>query len=345
MRQIILLICVSTTVCLLAIAQKSPGRLSTVHSAFDEAGSCTTCHRQEDGGGGFQCLDCHDEIGDRVKAKKGLHASFLDPTTGSDDCVACHAEHKGLEAELIQWDGPIHDFDHTQTGFTLEGRHEKVSCRKCHSAKNIPAENGNSLAARDLERTFLGLSTDCQACHAVRSPHGQRFAAEPHVNRCQECHTPKGFAPSTFTIARHQKTRFPLEGAHGAVVCSDCHVKEPSASGKPAGRRFHFGSLSCGSCHENPHGTLASGGEQVNCEGCHTPRAWKPSLFTRERHVSFALTGAHQQVPCRMCHETTRQVAGRQAMVFRATSRDCAGCHDRATSAEAIGSTRREGGE
>lgn len=340
MRQIMLFIWTSTAICLPALAQKSPGPLSQVHSAFDEAGSCTTCHRQEDGSGGFQCLDCHDEIGERVKAKRGLHAGFLDPAAGSDDCVACHVEHQGLEAELIQWDGPLEEFDHTQTGFGLEGRHQKVSCRNCHSPKNIPAESVKSLAARDLDRTFLGLSTDCQACHTNRSPHGQRFAAEPHRNRCQECHTPKGFSPSTFTLARHLKTRFPLEGAHGAVVCSDCHVKEAAPIGQAAGRRFHFESLACGSCHENPHGALASTGARVNCESCHTPNGWTPSLFTRARHVSFALTGAHQEVPCRMCHETTRQVAGRQVMLFRPTPRDCAGCHDRRASVEIAGATR-----
>ncbi|RPJ86514.1 MAG: hypothetical protein EHM18_05845 [Acidobacteria bacterium] len=306
--------------------QKAPGPLSKAHSSLD--GSCTVCHSKEDGTGEFQCLDCHDEIGSRIKAKRGYHSSVLEPTATSAECAACHAEHQGPDGEFIPWGGPIDDFDHTQTGFTLEGRHTKVQCRKCHSRQNIPAQELATLASRDLDRTFLGLSTDCQVCHVGQSPHGTRFAAEPHGNRCRECHTPKGFVPSTFSLARHGKTRFPLEGAHAATVCADCHTRVRKPEGEELARRFHFESLACVSCHQNPHGTVTTAGHQEpKCEQCHTTNGWRPSSFTRARHVAFPLTGAHLKVPCRLCHDATREVAGRRVMVFRTASKDCAGCH------------------
>ena len=53
----------------------------------------------------------------------------------------------------------------------------------------------------------------------------------PHAGRCEDCHTVDGFQPSTFSLARHQSSAFPLKGAHAAMACEDCHRKAAARDG------------------------------------------------------------------------------------------------------------------
>ena len=38
--------------------------------------------------------------------------------------------------------------------------------------------------------------------------------------------------PPRFTVEQHQKTAYPLEGAHQVVACNACHLKAPSLADK-----------------------------------------------------------------------------------------------------------------
>ncbi|MFX9469357.1 hypothetical protein ABTO43_20110, partial [Acinetobacter baumannii] len=61
----------------------------------------------------------------------------------------------------------------------------------------------------------------CADCH--RDAHQGQLAGRPGGNACESCHKVEGFSPSTFTLADHQKGRYPLQGAHLAVPCVSCH--------------------------------------------------------------------------------------------------------------------------
>ena len=98
---------------------------------------------------------------------RGLHSTY--PTAGKpgEACVKCHSDHNGENFALLHWDPTPKGFDHTKTGYMLDGKHVGVNCRQCHQAKNIPASSRGFLAQpqKDLSQTYLGLSTQCATCH------------------------------------------------------------------------------------------------------------------------------------------------------------------------------------
>src|SRR2546425_326637 len=164
----------------------------------------------------------------------------------------------------------------------------------------------------------------CTDCHP--DPHKGQFAAAPHLNKCESCHTVQGFQPSTFTLAQHQSTRFPLAGGHVAVACVDCHKADARWPGQAI--PFRFEDRSCTACHDDPHGgQFAAPGQLTNCASCHNSTKWKPSLFDHETGSTFSLQGAHQEVACALCHKTIRQVNGKPVLFYKPTPRECAACH------------------
>jgi hypothetical protein len=161
-------------------------------------------------------------------------------------------------------------------------------------------------------------------CH--QDTHKTQFAAAPHQNRCDACHTVRGFRPSTFTLARHSEARFALADSHAAVPCAECH--DP----RPAGR-FRYAELACASCHKDPHSgqfreflarTAADGG----CDACHSAAGWRIlSRFDHSR-TSFALAGVHRALACAECHRPAEPGGGVRAIVYRSAPAECAGCHE-----------------
>jgi len=85
-------------------------------------------------------------------------------------------------------------FDHSKTGFPLEGRHVSTSCRACHGSSQDFTEP---------------VATSCAACH--RDVHLGEFG-----NRCSSCHDPSSWATS-FGPDAHRLTNFPLTGRHAAI--------------------------------------------------------------------------------------------------------------------------------
>ncbi len=52
----------------------------------------------------MKCVECHAEIGTRVAAHRGLHATYNIPPGSSKECSRCHSEHNGEDFPLIKWD-------------------------------------------------------------------------------------------------------------------------------------------------------------------------------------------------------------------------------------------------
>lgn len=288
-------------------AQISPGPLSRAHRQMEGPTGCVRCHDVSPGSPQFRCLDCHREIADRLRARRGLHPNLMDAAAGSTACVRCHSEHNGENFALIRWNPSPGAFDHAKTGFALEGKHATLACNQCHTAKNIGAEDRAHLGAADLSRTFLGLSRTCTSCHEDK--HRGRLG----VN-CLQCHGTVDWksARSNFD---HAKTRFALTGAHAQVACAKCHTTGADGALRYVGLKFD----TCASCHSDPH----RGAFQQSCSSCHTTGSWKrtaEAFHFDHAQTKFPLLGKHAALGCAACH---------QRGDFKAEIRfqACADCH------------------
>ncbi len=256
--------------------------------------ACDRCHKGND----FRqpvkhalCGDCHEDV----------HRGQFEGRAGGSNCAACHNE-ISFKPSLFTREM------HQKSAFRLEGKHVTLECSKCHQP-----------AGKDAEYK-LNKST-CVQCHA--DPHGEEFAAAPHANRCEDCHTQDTFHPTTFGPARHAQTKFALTAAHAVVLCTDCHKPLPGAT-SAAARQYHYASQSCTACHADPHRTT------LNCETCHSLRQWKELRSFDHAATKFPLEAAHQSVACAECHRPKSSgAAGTKVSVdFSHTPQQCFECHE-----------------
>ena len=158
-------------------------------------------------------------------------------------------------------------------------------------AKNVGATERATIKMKDLNRTFLGLSRDCLACHED-THHGQLG------KDCLKCHTLSGWkGPSGFD---HSRTKFPLVGAHIRLACTKCHKPSETKAIKYVGLAFDR----CASCHIDPHKAAF----KSDCNSCHTTTRWNEiqssEFASRFDHAKtkYPLLGKHSAVQCRTCH-------------------------------------------
>jgi hypothetical protein len=275
-----------------APAQISPGPLAKAHSFLDGPTQCTECHEISFGGAQFKCLECHKEIATRLAAHEGYHASLFPKGATGKDCVTCHSDHNGRDFDLIHWVPSKQQFDHSKTGYPLEGKHAGLACNECHNAQGIPPSQRASILVKDLNRTFLGLSNECVSCHADQH-HGQLGT------KCENCHIETSWKPAT--KFNHDTAKFQLTGAHVKVACEKCHatIAEPKPYVRYAGIPFQ----KCSDCHADPH----HGAFKNPCESCHNTVSWKQVKLTPgfdHSKTAFPLLGGHRTVPCESCHKT-----------------------------------------
>jgi Cytochrome c7 and related cytochrome c len=264
--------------------------------------ACISCHINAD----FKkqlaysnCADCH---------KPDPHKGQFAARASKGECSECHTVN-GWRPSLFGIE------EHDTTKYPLQGMHSKVECALCH----IPAGK---------DTIYKIKSASCLECH--KDPHDTQFAAAPNNNRCENCHTVQSFHRTTFTLAKHSGTRFPLSGAHLAVPCIDCH--KPGAAGRTDKIiSFHFQDRTCTACHNDPHhGEFAdrmarkrASGASFGCEACHGTKSWVDVNGFDHSHTNFPLLGAHRTVTCGECHKPTTDSASR----FKGTSQQCEACH------------------
>lgn len=303
-----------------ASAQLSPGELSRVHADLEGSRGCLRCHESGRGVSPERCLDCHELLGERIAAGRGLHAR-----PGLGDCQRCHIEHHGRDFDLIWWgESGRQGFRHEDTGLTLDGRHAELGCRDCHRAERMPDTAGIRDRGKDPARTYLGLDPACLSCHT--EPHGGSYGSE----RCLSCHSTRAWKPATGFD--HGRTAYPLLGRHREVDCARCHPSsEETAAASGAGART-FRGLSfarCADCHRNPH---AEDLGARACEECHRVEGFRPAVFDHERSA-FPLRGSHRKVACARCHRSgpgseTGGVDTMDALRLRGLPHgDCSDCH------------------
>jgi hypothetical protein len=228
---------------------------------------CVKCHKitESDGkksqkftGIAFSaCTDCHKDIHENKFGK---------------DCRKCHNE------ESFKKVAGINTFDHGKTDYPLEGKHLTVECKSCHK-QNLTA------------KLSFGQCTDCH-----KDYHKGQLKKPGIKSDCKDCHTLAGFTNSNFTIERHNKGEFLLEGSHLATPCISCHKKD---------KEWVFKDLkkNCVDCHENIHKSFIAEkyfGNQ-KCESCHSVTAWSKVKFDHNT-TNFKLTGKHAEAECKKCH-------------------------------------------
>jgi Cytochrome c7 and related cytochrome c len=306
-------------------AQISPGPLSRAHEDVSGPTQCTSCHVVGKGSAELKCQECHTEIAAEISGGLGLHSHFAD----KQDCAKCHSEHNGEDFSLIHWQPSLKAFDHSQTGYRLEGKHAAIECNQCHTPAHIQASVKPLIKMKDLRKTYLGLSSDCVTCHD--DPHKGQLGLN-----CVQCHNFVDWKAAT--KIDHSKTRFPLTGLHAQVACAKCHA--PATPGGPA-RLTGMAFAKCSDCHADPHhGTFAQ-----SCETCHTTEGWKKIPEAQQfdhSKTKFPLLGKHAQVDCVKCHtegDFKRPVAFAKCMdchtpdphggqfADRKDKGECAGCH------------------
>jgi hypothetical protein len=207
---------------------------------------CESCHRNHVfAGTPMDCASCHMD--------KDPHGDVY-----STECAMCHT--------TDAW-GQV-SYDHTQTGFILDGAHITVTCEQCHD--NTPATQ---------------MSTTCGTCHAKDDAHGGRFGTD-----CGACHSTTAWQPATFD---HALSSFPLTGAHASLACESCH-----ADGQFAGL-----SSACVSCHSDP--AYHRGMFGTDCKSCHSTSNWSAKYTGPHPNKCDGPCLHHQGASCRDCHTKT----------------------------------------
>ncbi len=311
--------------------QISPGALSRSHQFLSGTTNCTSCHRLAGGAQHFKCLECHIEIAQRLTAHRGYHA-LLVPQPDNEQCVRCHSEHNGVDFQIVHWEPSKQAFDHTKTGYILEGKHAGLACQQCHIASHIPPSERPGIKMKDLNRTFLGLSRDCATCH-TDVHHGQ-------LGRdCAQCHAFNDW--QTVSHFDHSRTRFPLTGEHARVLCQKCH--KPDKTNPKLVQLTGMPFDKCADCHKDPH----NGAFKSPCESCHTTSGWRQisetkvaSLFDHSK-TKYPLLGKHSELRCEQCHkgaDFNRPLSFARCLdchtdphhgqfIARKDGGDCASCH------------------
>ena len=196
---------------------------------MDEGVGCEACHGVEKWNPAQFGLALHDlesrfdlTGAHRVTPCNGCHVSekegervlqfrFADP----GDCLSCHRE----------------DDPH-------EGSFDGAPCQVCHTTGTFFMETFEH--GRDEVRGWI---ESCGVCHEKEQPHSNQFLGR----ECGECHATDSFRVPSFD---HSRSRFPLDGAHEDVACSQCHRRESGPGIGPGVMvRYRPLDVTCAACH------------------------------------------------------------------------------------------------
>ena len=305
----------------------SPGPLARPHAQFEGLEQCGKCHEEKQHHSPTRCLTCHTELAPEITRGTGLHGRLTQEVR--DHCERCHADHRGLDFNMIDFGGDQRKFDHQRTGWPLRGKHARIDCSSCHDRSRIVLpEVTRFLGAHPGRTTFLGLRERCTSCHFDE----HRGDLGPD---CQRCHNETAWKP--VPLFNHQNTAFPLRGQHKGVACGKCHPSVEDVdlvaahSPQPRAKIFmQMGDIdhrTCESCHNDPH----DGKLGARCADCHTEVDWHRVAplgdVSRAFHkkTAFPLVGAHTSVPCRSCHGPFPGIPARfEGLPFG----KCSSCHE-----------------
>lgn len=256
------------------------------HAEFEK--ECDYCHQPLKTEQASLCLQCHQDVKSQIELGKGIHSRATQPR----QCAACHSEHRGRNFDPTQ--AAITSFDHTQSGFTLDGKHAQVECHTCH-----------------IQSRYDQARSDCISCHPEPQSHAGMFGAN-----CSTCHTTTAWKPASidgksfdhsttgFSLARH------LQGEPGKPIgCPDCHQGRASLPLNPE---------TCKACHAARDGVFIQQHTDqfgLNCLTCHDG---VDRMHAFSHAAFFKLDGGHASLNCNSCHAEKH---------FRGTPTQCSACH------------------
>lgn len=291
----------------------APGPLMHGHKDLEGDG-CLSCHAGGKGVPDVKCLDCHKEIRVFVEKKTGFHG------LATKSCRECHSDHKGRDFDAVAFD--INNFDHSVTGYKLEGKHAELKCTDCHTEKRTKKH------IRPNDTRFLGLAKSCVSCHKADDVH---FFKEPWRKKdCNACHGMKSWTQDIrFDHAKDAK--YKLEGKHAELKCAECHVPKTKKKGAPHSIYDwpQLESRACLSCHENVHrNTMSAKYQTGQCLDCHSQTSFKIEKFDHSV-TGYRLKERHAEIACIDCHKqkSPSLKTNDKAFVFKGLKTDCLSCH------------------
>jgi len=188
----------------------------------------------------------------------------------------------------------------------------------------MPGEliQGHAKYEQECEKCHLGFSKETQAklcldCHDkvqgdIKQGKGYH-GLEPEIEKtpCKDCHTDHIGRDASIVILNpqafdHKLTDFPLNGAHGEVICGGCHQKDSL---------FREASIYCIDCHKKDD--VHNGELGKKCVDCHNEKRWSKTDFNHD-DTDFPLLAAHKEVACESCHADEK---------YQDTPQDCHSCH------------------
>jgi hypothetical protein len=208
-------------------------------------------------------------------------------------CTSCHSTDawSPLRRDL--------EFDHSDTGFELDGRHADATCAGCHAGLMF-----------DAVEVAGG---DCASCHLD--------VHEGAITRtCSTCHSTESFADVDPSVVH--SADFPLEGAHLQTSCESCHTDD-------LGGAFRALDTECLTCHMRDYvsSTLVDHqqlGFSTTCQECHSSLDFRDVAFDHfVVSAGFELVGRHAGIECTSCHSGP----GGDVPWVAADSDDCVACH------------------
>jgi len=192
-----------------------------------KAVACTDCHV----GNNYtftvantDCYGCHQVAWQSTTTLGGAVPNHITSGFPTSQCATCH--------DTVLWS--TGKFDHSTTGWPLQGAHVTTPCASCHMGANPFG--------------LTAANTDCYGCHqaawlSTQTLGGQvpNHIAAAFSTTCISCHTTwvtTGWLGATLSSAQHNWFRIPHHGS----VCSDCHIDSTN-----------YATFSCIVCHTQPN--------------------------------------------------------------------------------------------
>jgi len=170
--------------------------------------ACADCHKANNYTftvANTDCYGCHQTAWLSTQTLGAAIPNHITSGFPTSQCSTCH--------DTVLWS--TGKFDHSTTGWPLQGAHTTTPCASCHMGANPFG--------------LTAANTDCYGCHqaawlSTQTLGGQvpNHIAAKFSTTCLSCHTTwvtTGWLGATLSAAQHTWFRIPHHGS----VCSDCH--------------------------------------------------------------------------------------------------------------------------
>ncbi len=313
-----------------------PGKVSQAH--VKQESNCANCHDRSNARHAIGSVPGLPQ-GDRRRCKathRGYHGRMAN--AGAGECRACHTEHKGRDADIVQLDRL--QFDHGLTDFKLDGAHASLDCAACHK----PGEPWRKAAA-DLRRLPQGRRCAPRSVHAglLRLPWLHQLDRRPIRSRQDALSSSPAPTPAWLRCLPYRRPstsrrRRPASAVMRPTTSIAAHAARTARSATPprSGR---------------PRNTIILRRPASSCWAC-TPRSTASpataAATTRKksRRIATAVTVPTMRMPrasapkCADCHDND---AGNRSSLRSRGPRPFRACWARTPSSTATPATPRRG--